>query len=591
MTLAADPGRGLARSLAVAPTFGRAAALAALAAVGAAALMAPLARYDPFTFAVNVAVAGCVALAGFVLARDPDHRTTGRILVLVAALWSLSWVNEWQVGPLPFLAEVLGPAWFVAGSAALLRYPQSGLSRRTETTFLAVFGLWACGGAAVCALTADPSWQGLPPGVFWPHFDAAETTHDSLSTAWFAGLGILLAALLALLAVKLVRVRGLGRSEAAPAAAMTACVAGAGIVFTVVHLVPMSEQTHELVLTMIAVAVLTIPLSFLVTAVRTHMARAAVADLVLRLTAAPSMPSIRDAMATALRDPSLELFFWLAPESRYLTEDNTPAPPTDASEDRWAIEIADVEGKPLAMMLTDPALRRHRGLVSAAIGASGLALSNGRLHQQVKAQLDEVHASRQRIVAAALQERRRIERDLHDGAQQSLLAVSATLSAVRLQVEDRPAAAAVVARAQTDLTHALRDLRDLARGLHPAVLTDQGLGPALERVAQGLGQPTDVDVPERRLGPEVESAAYFVGAEALTNIARHAQATRAAVTVTLTNGIVRLEVNDDGRGGADPAAGSGLRGLDDRLRALGGTLTIYDRPSGGTTLVATLPCR
>ncbi len=586
VTLAADAPRHSALS----PVVRRAIAGAVAVGLLSGAMMAPLAGYDPLTFGVNVGVAVSVAVAGVVLAGDPDQRTTGRLLVLVGALWALSWVNEWRSGPLPFLSEVIGPGWYVAGAAALLRYPQRTMSRRTATTYVVALGVWGCGGSTVCAVTGRPEWEGLPSDVFWIGWDLGEKAHGLVSAVWFSGLGLLLMVLLVMLAVKLRRAHGLGRVEALPAVVTTASVTLTGIVFAVVHLVPLPERTHELALVLIAVAVLTIPVSFVVTAVRTHMARAAVADLVLSLTEAPTASSVRGALRTALRDPSLELYFWLAAERRYVTEDNQPDPAPETHEGRWAIEIADAHGDPLAMLLTDPVLRRHRGLVSAAIGAGGLALSNGRLHQQVRCQLEEVRASRQRIVAATLRERRRIERDLHDGAQQSLLAVSATLSAARVHVDDQPAATAVIARAQEDLARALGDLRDLARGLHPAVLTDQGLGPALERVAEGLGIPTELDVPEARFDPEVESAIYFVGAEALTNIARHAHANRAWVSVTVADDAIRLRVEDDGRGGAQPGAGSGLRGLEDRLRALGGDLDVSDRAGGGTSVRAMLPC-
>ena len=199
---------------------------------------------------------------------------------------------------------------------------------------------------------------------------------------------------------------------------------------------------------------------------------------------------------------------------------------------------------------------------------------------------DEVAASRARIVAATDAERRRIGRDLHDGAQQRLVRALMGIEEAR---RDPARAEAALASAAADARHAIEDLRDLAAGLHPLVLTDRGIGAALEELTAGTPLPVALNVTDERFAPEVEAAAYFLVAEAITNAVKHAEASGVDVTIARDGDTLRIAVSDDGRGGADPAKGSGLRGLEDRVAVLGGTLTITQDP--GTTVRATLPLR
>jgi signal transduction histidine kinase len=341
--------------------------------------------------------------------------------------------------------------------------------------------------------------------------------------------------------------------------------------------------------------------AFLVVAVQRQAARAAVAELVVRLTrAASGATAVQDALRVAVEDPGLTLAYWLPAERRYEVADEVADDDVGgevggdeeaaAGGDRWHAEVRDAEGEPLARVALDPSLRRQPDLVSAALGAAGLALANGRLHRRVQAQLEEVQASRQRIVTATQAERQRFERAVHDGAQGPLVAVSAALSTVRLQVSGRPEVVAAIERAQDTVRTALGDLRDVARGIHPMVLTEEGLRAALARLAEGQSVPTTIDVPATRLPREVEGALYYTAAEALTNVVKHAAATRAHVCVRTEGGSARLQVDDDGCGGARLAGGTGLAGLRDRARALGGELSVGDRGSGGTTVVVTIPC-
>ena len=202
----------------------------------------------------------------------------------------------------------------------------------------------------------------------------------------------------------------------------------------------------------------------------------------------------------------------------------------------------------------------------------------------------EIHASRQRIMEIESSERRRLERNLHDGAQQRLLALSLSLRLARAKVEKAPLEARTLLEgAERELFAALEELRELARGIHPAVLSDRGLEPALEWLAQRSPIPVEVDGPGERLPPRVEAAAYFVVLEALENAFKYAAATSASVSVQRSNGRVLVSVDDDGIGGADPERGSGLRDLADRLSALDGTLDVESPAGGGTRVRAEIP--
>jgi PAS domain S-box-containing protein len=216
-----------------------------------------------------------------------------------------------------------------------------------------------------------------------------------------------------------------------------------------------------------------------------------------------------------------------------------------------------------------------------------------RLNDELHARLEELAASRARIVTAGDVERRRLERNLHDGAQQRLVALSLSLRVAQASLESDPAAArATLADAGDELALALAELRELARGLHPAVLSDRGLRAAVEMLAGRSPVPVEiVDIPDERLPEPVEAAAYYLIAEALTNVAKYANASTVRVRVVATDEAVAVEVSDDGIGGADPATGSGLRGLADRVEALGGSLEVASPPGAGTSLRAEIPAQ
>jgi PAS domain S-box-containing protein len=238
-----------------------------------------------------------------------------------------------------------------------------------------------------------------------------------------------------------------------------------------------------------------------------------------------------------------------------------------------AVGIASAEPLPAG---TEARLHGFCELVSLAVASA-----------QARADLS---ASRARLVKAGDEQRRRLERNLHDGAQQRLVSLALTIRLARRQLETNPdAVSASLEGAAKELDLALEELRELARGLHPAALTEQGLGPALAGVANRLPIDVEMKAPEERLPENIEATAYYIVTEALTNVAKHAQATKANVDMTVANNVLKFEITDDGRGGADPSAGSGILGLRDRAEAVGGTLFVISPPGKGTVVTAQLP--
>jgi signal transduction histidine kinase len=333
-----------------------------------------------------------------------------------------------------------------------------------------------------------------------------------------------------------------------------------------------------------------IPIGVMIGMLRTRQHRSVVADLMVELGAAPQPAALRDLLARALGDPSLELAFWLPDRRGYVDADGS-AVELPAGDARRRVSILRYDGEPLAALVYDPALLEDPKLLEAVSAAARLALQNSRLQAELRARLLEVRESRARLVAATDAERRRIERNLHDGAQQTLLGLRLAVRLARNRGDGDPRLLdAQLAEIDGELQAAVEELRALARGVHPAVLTDEGLEPALAALARRATVPTAVrcDCPGRLPAP-VETAAYYVAAEALANVHKHAQATTAHIAVAMTDTHASIEVSDDGRGGADPLGG-GLRGLRDRVEALDGTLRIESHDGAGTRVRAEIPC-
>jgi signal transduction histidine kinase len=345
------------------------------------------------------------------------------------------------------------------------------------------------------------------------------------------------------------------------------------------------------IVALVAFAVL--PFAFLAGLVRSRYSRAgAVGELIERLNNPEADRSLGQALADALGDRSLKLVYWRPSAGHYVTYDGRRVELPQPGSGRAVTEV-EREGIRVGAIIHDASLADEPDLVRAVAASAALALENERLEAELRARLDELQSSRARLVEVSIFERRRLERDLHDGAQQRLVALSLQLGLARrsLDTGDGRAAIAMLDAARDELARALEELRELARGIHPAVLTDRGLEAALEALAERAPLPVSLDeMPAERLPAPVEAAAYFVVAEALTNVAKYAGASSAEVRIARDHGYAVVEVRDDGVGGADPAVGTGLRGLADRLAALDGRLEVHSPEGEGTIVRAEVPC-
>jgi signal transduction histidine kinase len=350
--------------------------------------------------------------------------------------------------------------------------------------------------------------------------------------------------------------------------------------------------THTPLINIAHVAVLLLPLAFLAGVWRVRMGRTAVADLLRRMPLA-SKEQLRDALARALGDSSVQVGFPAPDAAGYVDSQGRALSAAPGQQ----ISPLERNGRRVGVLLHDPALREDRYVLEAVVSAVALELDNQRLAAEVRAQLAEVRASRARIVEAGDEQRRRIEHDLHDGAQSRFVTALVTLRLARQQLANRRVSepsepddlAELLDRIAELMGEGMDQLRDLAHGIHPAVLSETGLVAALEMIAARSPCPVRVSataVPE--LPRPLAATAYFVAAEAVTNALKHAHATSIDIEVRHEDGVLRLTVTDDGVGGADPDAGTGLLGLRDRVAVFDGEMTVTSAPGQGTVVAAEL---
>jgi signal transduction histidine kinase len=315
---------------------------------------------------------------------------------------------------------------------------------------------------------------------------------------------------------------------------------------------------------------------------------AAVSDLLVDLTDRPS-PALRDSFARALGDPKIKLLFWIPAQQVYRDESGRPFDPAVAGSPRSLTSI-ERDGEPVALLVHDGSLGDDPLLVESIAKAAGLSAANARLQYELRAQLDEVAASRRRLLVAADEERSRLATRLQQGPARQLQGVLEALDRVGGDSPTTPTLLRVE-RARAQLVHALDELHELAAGLHPRAVIDAGLTTALKRLAESAVVPVRVEVAGGNLSEEIEVAIYFLCSEALANVAKHAEATRASITVAGAAAAVEIVVEDDGRGGANPAPGSGLAGLRDRVETLAGVFAIDSSADRGTRLRVVIPRR
>jgi signal transduction histidine kinase len=510
--------------------------------------------------------------AGLVAWRRRPENRLGAIMVAVGVAIVLPWAIG-AAGAVGFtIAAAVDDLAPVLGAYAFLVFPSGRLERRPERTVMGV----AC--ALVVVSAFELLFRDYPDNLLL--VEADDAVADAVVTV-VQGLAVVVAcAMVGILARR-------WRSATPPARRVLAPVLWTSVAVASLFAVSyaLDPFARPGVAELAGAAVGAIPVAFLVGLLRTRLQRTAVSDLVVELGSTHAPAQLRDVLARALGDPSLELLFWLAEAGHYVDADGHPAEPGSGR----GTSVIEHDGMRLGALAYDASLLEDPALVESVGAAARLAMENSRLQAELRAQLLIVRDSRARIVSAADAERRRIERNLHDGAQQRLLALRL---AVRFagKSEQREELEEQLAAIDAELAGTLEELRALARGLHPPILTEQGLSAALETLARRAGLPVRVTaMPAERLPKTLESAAYYVAAEGLANAVKHAQASSVTIAVERDDGNVIVEITDDGRGGAT-LDGSGLRGLRDRVEALDGTLTIVSPTSAGTSVRAELPC-
>ena len=568
-------------------------ALAALAAGVGAALLAAGRVDEPYQTAdapLALLVGWTFVASGLVAWRQRPGNRLGPVMIFTGFAWFATFLTDAHAG-WPFtLGTAIQSVYLVGFVYLVLSFPTGRLRGRADMALI----------AGAIALVTVVEWTSLlfseshavlcdrcPPNVLLVE------RNDGLASGLLQLQRITGVALALLTVVLLVR-----RWRAATAAERrsVAPVLWAGSATVVVLAVSIAndvvgEPLGQLGKWALYCVFASVPIAVLVVLLQRRLARGAVAGLVVELGEGADGTDLRDALARALGDPSLDVAYWFPSGDRYVDRDGQrielPGPGTGRTA-----TVVERDGQPIAALVHDSALAENAELVRSVCAAAALTLENERLQAALRARLAELQASRARLVEATETERRRIERDLHDGTQQRLVSLAMSLGLAESKLADDPSAAAPLVReARETLALALAELRELSQGIYPSLLTERGLGAALDDLCRRAALPATLDASlPVRLPQQVEAAAYFVTSEALANAAKHSHATEVRIRARLERGVLLVEIADDGIGGAGTGSGTGLRGLADRVEALGGRLTLSSPPGRGTTIRAEIPC-
>ena len=535
---------------------------------------------------------GWVSTGLFAWARDPENRV-GMLMAITGFAWLISLVGVSDIPLLFTFGQVFGSLFFVTALHMLLSAPDGRLHSTFERRLIAL--------AYALTLLVLPLYLFADPQTAFDCDDCPEnvlliSANDTVVDVLGGGLDAAALALVIVVMVYLIRrYRRAGGAERRIYGPLY--LAGIALMIALVATVAVNAAATSSdaanVAWLCAMAVLGLmPFAFLAALARARVLQGgAVGELISRLGETPRPGELRDALADALSDPSLELVYWLPESARFVDATGRPFALPQHGSGR-ALAPVERDGETIAAIVYDATLTGARDHVRAVGAAAALALQNERLDAELRAKVQELRASRERMLSIGLEERRRLERNLHDGAQQRLVSLALNLRVARSKLHEDPGGAdTLLAEAGDELDSALEELRELARGLHPAVLSERGLRTAIESLALRAPVPVQLGaLPEERLPEAIELAAYFVISEALTNVAKYADAAQATVSVERLNGRVVVAVADDGVGGADPGRGSGLRGLADRMAVLEGLLEVKSERGKGTTVKASIPC-
>jgi signal transduction histidine kinase len=565
---------------------------AALAAGVAAAWLAAHRDFEPYQTAdapLALLVGWSFVGSGLVAWWQRPHNRLGPAMVFTGFAWFATFLTDAHEAWLFTFGTALESVYLVGFVFIVLSFPSGRLPGWMERALiLAAVALVSV--VEIVSLFFSDTQAVLCSGC--PNNAFELDRNDALANGILQGQRIA-GTLLALVAVGLLVRRWRGASR--PERRSVAPVLWAGSATIVVLAVSIANdaaggplgQAAKLALSAVFASV---PIAVLVVLLQRRLARSAVAGLVVELGERGNGADLCDALARALGDPSLELAYWFAAGRHYVDADGRAVelPAADAARVATVVERG---GRPVAALVHDAALGENLELVESVCAAAALTLENERLQAELRARLAELRASRARLVEAGATERRRIERDLHDGAQQRLISIAMSLGLAEARLPGDPhSVAPIVREAREAIALALAELRELSQGIFPSTLSERGLAAALDELARGAALPVALDVSlPARLAPPLEAAAYFVVSEALANAAKHSHANETRITARAVGETLMVEIADDGIGGAG-GAGSGLRGLADRVEALGGSFTVTSPPGRGTTIRAELPC-
>ncbi|HEY5429795.1 MAG TPA: histidine kinase, partial [Solirubrobacteraceae bacterium] len=524
----------------------------ALACIGAVHLAArpppnrPTQADAVVTLLVGVSLLGC----GLASWRARPENRLGPVMVWTAFGWFAAQLIETSAPWAYTVGSAVQSLWEVGFIYLLLSFPSGRLPGRLDRGLVLATVALSLGLELLAMLYGTGAGLRCPgcPANLLQVFSDNGLAHGLLSLERLLG-GVVIVTTIVVLLRRCLRASPVQRRAVAPVAA-AGCLTLAALGWTVVEDLlgdPLGDGPARVYFLIVA----TVPIAVLFVFLQRRLARGMIAGLVVELGGAGAATDLRDALARTLGDPSLELAFWFPPERCYVDGGGAPVALPDDDGPRGATFV-ERDGQPIAVLLHDPVLEHNAELVRSVCAAASLALENERLQAELRARLVELQASRARLVGATDAERRRIERDLHDGTQQRLVSIAMSLGLLESKLPARAAEAQPLVReTRAALAVALEELRELTHGINPPLLTERGLAAALDELCRRAALPTHLQLAlDRRLPDQIESAAYFTVSEALTNAAKHSHASEVRVAASCDRRRLHLEIADDGIGGA-----------------------------------------
>jgi signal transduction histidine kinase len=556
-------------------------------AVPATALSWQVSRHSSLAVPLQAFGVACILIGYVAWIRLPESRT-GPLIVFLGTTYYLRDLRASSNVAIFGVGICLAYVWTAVVAHLALAWPTGRVTGRANRALL------------LCCYAAAVITQTLRLIIDHPHRPRQYGTPFERTPASRAGSISVVVFALVVVVVTVRRWRaasGIRRRWRAPVWAALLLVAIPSIAASLASLVVTPVRVADaLLLAALGTSVLLVPVVLVAQSTTTMRARWRLARVVLDRDRASDLKLrpelLQQALAEALGDPALRVAYPLG-DGRFVDVDGRQALPAVGATGRAVTELKQA-GELVALIEHDEALNERQQVAATVAEVADVAIENARMHARLRAQIEQIGTSRFRVSAAALEERRLIQRNLHDGAQQQFFAVLALLGLARHQLDasapdEITQARGLVHRAHSQLQNAIESLRDLTQGIYPTALTEQGLAAAIEGIADTSPVPIVVDIPGTRWPEHVETTAYFLIAEAITNAYRHAQATQVIVHVSELDGWVRVEVSDDGRGGATFRPGRGPGGMLDRVNTIGGSLAIRSEPGEGTTILAKLP--